>query len=158
MSTMDALQRLVDIEEIRQLKYRYQRSVDQHDWDALADCFTDDAVSSYSDGKYAFTGRDAIVGFLRSAMDREALLTSHHVHHPEIALTSDTTATGIWALHDTVIDQDHDALYEGAAYYHDEYVKQDDQWRISRTGYERVWEHYHQRHSASGWEFSSPDA
>ncbi len=89
---------------------------------------------------------------------REALLSSHQVHHPEIALTSDTTATGIWALHDMVIDTEHDTLYEGAAYYHDEYVKQDGQWRISRTGYERVSEHYHQQHSASGWQLQAPDA
>ncbi len=158
MCAMDALQQLLDIEEIRQLKYRYQRSVDQHDWDGVAGCFSDDSVCSYSDGKYAFTGPDAIVAFLRSAMDREALLSSHQVHHPEIALTSNTTATGIWALHDMVIDTEHDTLYEGAAYYHDEYVKQDGHWRISRTGYERVWEHYHQEHSASGWQLHAPDA
>ena len=64
-------------EEIRQLKYRYQRGVDQHDWVVLAGCFADDAVCSYSDGKYAFTGPDAIVAFLRSAMDSETLLSSH---------------------------------------------------------------------------------
>lgn len=154
---MDALQQLVAIEAIKQLKYRYQRTVDQHDWDGLTACFADDAVCAYADGAYTFTGSDAIVGFLRSMMDRESLLSSHHVHHPEIALTSDTTATGVWALHDMVIDPDHDTYYEGAAYYHDEYVKQDGQWRIARTGYERVWEHSHPRHSASGWQLGMPE-
>ena len=154
---MDALQQLLEIEAIRQLKYRYQRSVDQHDWDGLADCFADNAVCAYADGAYTFTGPDAIIGFLRSVMDRESLLSSHHVHHPEIALTSDSTATGVWALHDTVIDQDQDTYYEGAAYYHDEYVKQDGQWKIAETSYRRVWEHYQQQHSASGWQFGTPD-
>ena len=64
---------------------------------------------------YTFTGPDAVVGLLRSAMDRESLLSSHHVHHTEIALTSETTATGVWALYGTVIDLGQDTYYEGAA-------------------------------------------
>ena len=48
-------------------------------------------------------------------MDRESLLSSHHVHHTEIALTSETTATGVWALYGTVIDLGQDTYYEGAA-------------------------------------------
>lgn len=147
---MDDLQQLLDIEAIKQLKYRYQRTADLHDWDALADCFAIDAVCAYNGGEYTFEGRDSIIGFLRSVMDRDGLVSSHHVHHPEITLTSDTTAVGMWALHDTVIDLDKDFHYEGAAYYQDDYVKRDGQWRIARTGYQRVWEHYLQPRSTSG--------
>jgi len=152
---MDAVQLLLEIESIKQLKYRYQRSVDMHDWDGLADCFVPDAVCAYGDGEFTFTGRESIISFLRSVMDRNGMLSSHQVHHPEIAVTSDTTATGVWALHDSVIDLDNDSYYVGAAYYHDEYVKQDGQWRIAHTGYERIWEQYQTR-STSGWKLGMP--
>lgn len=40
-----------------------------------------------SAGKYAFEGRDRIVGFFRLAMGRPSFLSSHRVHEPEIART-----------------------------------------------------------------------
>jgi hypothetical protein len=152
---MDSLQQMLEIEAIKQLKYRYQRGVDLHDWDGLADCFSVDASCAYADGKYTFTGRDSIIGFLRSAMDRDGVMSSHQVHHPEITLTSDTTASGIWALHDNVIDLDNDRYLQGAAYYHDEYVKQDGQWKIAHTGYQRLWEQSQSR-STAGWQLGMP--
>ena len=48
---------LVEIERITQLKHRYQRCLDLKRWDEIAECFTADAVASYSAGKYAFEGR-----------------------------------------------------------------------------------------------------
>ena len=154
---MDAVRELLEIEAIRQLKYRYQRTADLHDWDGLGACFAEDAVCTYGDGEYTFEGRDQIIAFLRSLMDRNGFVSSHHVHHPEITLTSDTTATGIWALADQVIDLDKDFVYQGAAYYHDEYVKHDGSWTISHTGYQRVWEHHRQPYSASAWKPGMPD-
>jgi SnoaL-like domain len=154
---MDPVQQLIEIEAIKQLKYRYQRCADLHDWSGLAECFADDAVCAYGDGAYTFEGRDQIIGFLRSLMDRDGLKSSHHVHHPEITLTSETTAAGVWALHDVAIDLDKDFLYEGAAYYHDRYVKVDGHWRIAHTGYKRVWEQYQQPRSSAGWKLGMPE-
>ena len=51
------------------------------------------------------------------------------MHSPEIELTSETTATGIWAMGDTVESPDGWALY-GAGHYHETYAKQDGRWRI----------------------------
>src|SRR5262249_22591183 len=47
---------LVQIEAIKQLKYRYLRCLDQKLWDEMADVFTADCVAAYSGGKYAFEG------------------------------------------------------------------------------------------------------
>src|SRR5262249_40131626 len=66
--------------------------------------------------------------------------SSHRVHHPEIDLTTPTTATGIWALDDVVVDASRDFALRGAAFYADEYVKQDGSWRIARTAYKRTFE------------------
>ena len=65
---MDAVQQLLDIEAIKQLKARYQRAVDTKDWDLMGSVLAADAHSVYSDGKYAFDGRDAIVKFLRDGL------------------------------------------------------------------------------------------
>ena len=88
----------------------------------------------------AFDGRDKIMEFLTGALGRSSMLTAHHGHHPEIELTSETTATGVWALWDTVIDTQHGITIRGAAFYRDEYVKVDGAWKFRSTGYERTYE------------------
>jgi len=131
---------LAEIEAIKRLKYRYMRCLDQKAWAELAECFTEDATTSYGGGKYAFSGRDAILRFLVEAMDRPSFLSSHRVHHPEIELASPTTARGTWALEDFVLDPERRVIIQGAAFYRDEYVKDGERWRIRSTGYERTFE------------------
>jgi len=150
---------LVEIELIKRLKYRYVRCLDQKLWDEMATCFTADATCSYSGGKYAFAGRDAILDFLRKSMGAPSFHSSHRVHHPEIERTSPTTATAIWALEDVVIETRAQITIRGAAFYRDEYVKQDGAWKIRSTGYQRTFEemesrkdHPSLRLTASAWE------
>jgi uncharacterized protein (TIGR02246 family) len=131
---------LVEIEAIKRLKHGYVRALDLKQWDQLETLFLPDATASYSDGKYAFEGRDAIMEFLRNAMGSSNMLTSHKVHQPEIDLTGPDTATGVWALDDVVIVLEHNVTIRGAAFYRDEYAKVDGAWRIKHTGYERVFE------------------
>jgi len=131
---------LQELEAIKRLKYKYLRCLDQKRWSELAECFTEDATSAYSGGKYSFEGRDAIIGFLESAMGADSFLSSHTVHHPEIELTSDTTATGVWALRDVVIETKANIVIRGAAFYEDRYVKVDGAWKIKSTGYARIYE------------------
>jgi uncharacterized protein (TIGR02246 family) len=142
--TRDAVIELTELEAIKRLKYRYLRCLDQKRWQELATCFTEDATSAYGDGKYAFEGRAAIMAFLEEAMP-ETMLTSHRVHQPEIELTSATTATGVWALDDVVIETRGKFTIRGAAFYHDEYVKVDGQWKIRATGYQRIYEEMESR-------------
>jgi hypothetical protein len=73
-------------------------------------------------------------------MGSTKMLTSHKVHHPEIELTGPDTATGVWALDDVVLLTDLGVTVRGAAYYTDEYVKLDEEWRLRHTGYKRVYE------------------
>jgi hypothetical protein len=131
---------LEELEAIKRLKYKYLRCLDLKRWAELAECFTEDATSAYSGGKYSFEGRDAIMDFLEKAMGAPSFLSSHTVHHPEIELTSASTATGIWALHDIVIETNAGIVIQGAAFYHDEYLKVDGEWKIRSTGYERTYE------------------
>ena len=136
---------LVEIELIKQLKYHYMRCIDQKLWDEVGDLFTEDATAAYSGGKYAFDGRAAIVEFLSKSMGAETFHSSHRVHHPEITLTGPDTATGVWALEDTVVETKWDIIIRGAAFYTDRYVKRDGRWWIAETGYKRSFEEMHSR-------------
>lgn len=147
---MDFVQQLREIEAIKQLKYRYMRAIDEKLWDQMEACFVPEASCAYSGGKYAFEGRDAILKFLTESMDRPTFLSSHRVHHPEIELTSDTTATGTWALDDYVIDDQHGLTIHGAAFYRDRYVKVGGEWKIRHTGYTRTFEQMQSRKD-QGW-------
>lgn len=131
---------LVEIRAIETLKYRYVRLIDVKEWDELEKLFVPDATATYSDGKYAFEGRDAIMGFLRDAMASTNMLTSHKVHQPEITLLEDDRATATWALDDVVVHLDYNVTIRGAAFYQDSYVKVDGEWKIKHTGYERIYE------------------
>ena len=139
------MSQLEEIESIKQLKYRYFRCLDRKRWAELADCFAPDATSSYDDGKYSFQGRDQIIGFLEGALGRPSMITMHHGHHPEIELTSPTTATGTWYLEDQVIDAERNTMLRGAAFYHDAYVKRDGAWKLQSTGYVRTFEEVQDR-------------
>jgi hypothetical protein len=147
---MDFVEEMREIEAIKQLKYRYMRGIDEKLWDQIEQCFTPDATCAYSGGKYTFEGREAIMKFLVGSMDRGSFLSSHRVHHPEIQLTSPTTATGTWALEDYVIDTQNGISLHGAAFYGDEYVKTGADWKIKHTGYERTFEQVRPR-AEEGW-------
>ena len=131
------MRRLEELEAIKRLKYKYIRCVDSKLWDELAECFTQDATTSYEGGRYKLAGLDAIMGFFRKYNVPE-LITMHHVHHPEIEMTGAEAARATWALEDYVINLKADWSLRGAAFYHDEYVRVDGQWKIKHTGFKRI--------------------
>jgi SnoaL-like domain len=147
---------LVEIELIRQLKYRYVRFIDTKRWDDLAGLFLPDATASYGGGARVCEGRDAIMAFLVDSMADEQMLTSHKVHQPEITLTGSDTAEGVWALDDVVVLGTLGTTVRGASFYDDRYAKADGDWRIAHTGYRRIYEEIEPRRddlrlTASWW-------
>lgn len=146
---------LQEIEAIKRLKYRYCRCLDEKRWDEMAQCLTDEATAAYSDGQYSFTGRAAIMQFLRDALDGRHMITSHRVHQPEIDLTGPDTATGIWALDDVVIETKANIVIRGSAFYRDEYAKISGQWKIRHTGYQRIYEEMFSRGDTPSWQLTA---
>jgi ketosteroid isomerase-like protein len=142
---------LVDLEGIKQAKYRYLRCLDQKLWADMADVLTPDCVAAYSGGTYTYEGRDAIIEFLERSMGADTFHSAHRVHQPEIELTGPDTATAIWAMDDVVVMTDWNLTVRGAAFYTDEYRKGDDGvWRISHTGYKRTYEEVQARDKVEG--------
>jgi hypothetical protein len=126
-----------ELEAIRQLKARYCRFLDTKDVESWRTVFTSDVVVTL-DMAAATAGADPMTAPALEGVDNfvpmvmgglEKVATMHHCHTPEIALTSDTTATGIWAMEDLLIFGDGRELH-GAGHYHETYEKQDGTWRI----------------------------
>ncbi|MCA1727519.1 MAG: nuclear transport factor 2 family protein [Actinobacteria bacterium] len=136
---------LVEHEAIKRLKYRYARTLDQKDWEGVAGCFTEDATASYGGGKQRLEGREAIMRFLKSALETKTMISSHTVGQPEIELTGPDTATATWALQDLVIDTSRDFTVRGASFYSDAYAKVDGEWKLTHTSYKRVFEELSRR-------------
>lgn len=130
---------LVELERIKRLKYAYFRCLDQKRWTDMRDLFVEDATAAYSGGKYHYEGRDRIVEFMETNMNRDAFHTSHRVHHPEITISGDE-ATGTWAMEDVNVDSEFDFFLVGAGFYDDRYVRTADGWKIAHTGYKRTFE------------------
>jgi hypothetical protein len=146
---------LVDIELIKRLKYRYLRYLGQKLFDEMREVFTPDATARYSGGHYSYDGVEDIITFLKESMGSEGFLSSHRCHHPEIDIVGPDSATGVWALEDTVIIEDLGISLRGAAFYSDEYVRTADGWRISHTGYKRTFEEMHPRGSIEGLQLTA---
>lgn len=145
------LQQLEDLEAIRQLKYRYWRHLDRKEWDALAALFSADATVCYSSGKYEFAGVEAIIGFLRGALDGpQAPVTVHHGHHPEITLTGPHTATGTWALYNYMFNVAQNRALRIGAYYDDRYVRAGGTWKLQHIGYTSLFQEEWQRDAIPG--------
>jgi len=138
---VDAAETLLELEAIKRLKYRYWRTLDTKQWDDFATCFVPEATADYGP-KLVFTGREAIVDFMRTAMGPE-LISMHHGHHPEIDFVPNDPhrATGLWYLQDQVFVPQHDFALGGAAIYDDRYVKVDGTWLIEHTGYTRTFDY-----------------
>ncbi|MEH6582914.1 MAG: nuclear transport factor 2 family protein [Halioglobus sp.] len=132
---------LLEVEQIKKLKHRYFRHLDCKQFDAMLALFADDSSTSYDSGSHSFEGKPAIREFFDTSLSDPKILHQHQGHHPEIELTSENTATGIWYMDDTVHILEHNIKVRGNGIYWDEYVKVDGQWKIQHTGYERVWEY-----------------
>jgi len=125
-----------DVEAIKQLKARYFRTMDTKDWSAMRRLFTDDVVMDTTEsGGGVVMGADVFMAFLQQAL-AEAL-TVHHGHMPEITLTSPTTATGIWALHDEIEWPDGTRM-QGDGHYHETYELVAGEWRIASSTLTRL--------------------
>ena len=125
-----------DVEAIKQLKARYFRTMDTKDWAGMRQVFADDVVMDTTDsGGGVVTGADAFLEFLQQTL--ADAVTVHHGHMPEIELTSSTTATGIWALHDVIVWPDGTRL-QGDGHYHETYERVGGAWRITSSTLTRL--------------------
>ena len=128
------------IELIKQLKARYFRFLDTGDVAGLKTVFTDDGEIHYRSPSYDIQHKawPALENFFSSTFT-STKFGMHTVHHPEITTDGDT-AEGIWYLHDIFISLDDNIQVEGSAIYKDRYLKENGEWKIAYSSYDRLFE------------------
>jgi hypothetical protein len=110
--------------------------MDTKDWVGMREVFTDDVMIDTTEaGGGVVNGADEFMAFLQEAL--RDTVTVHHGHMPEIDVTSETRATGIWALNDIVIWPNGGRL-DGYGHYHESYEKVGDEWRIKSSKLTRL--------------------
>ena len=140
-------ERLVEIEQIKQLKARYFRLMDTKQWREWSQVFTEDAVLRWGPEEgHVFRTRDGIVQGVSHAL-REAT-TCHHRHMPEIEIEGEGRARGIWAMYDYVESPQY--VLHGFGHYREEYRKVDGAWRIHRLELTRLREDRRTKQSPGG--------
>lgn len=139
------LQALSDLEALRTLKARYCRYTDAKRWADVVALFTADAQLTFYDAAGALTNTIAARDIPELVGGRIGPAQSiHHVFADELELTSDTTATGVWALEDFMFrdpETDPTAPYRirhGFGRYLDTYRKVDSHWLIARFELHRI--------------------
>ena len=125
------LQRLSDIEAIKQLKAEYVRLADAQDWESWSRLFTDDC-QLHTDGGH-IQGRDKVVATISQSLANAS--TVHRLHTPEITLTGPDTASAAWPMSDYVRGTfgGKSMTINGHGYYHEDYVRTADGWRLKSS-------------------------
>ncbi len=142
---MDDLQRLVAVEEIKKLKYRYYQFLDNRDWQAFTTVWTPDAVLDVrgetrivntEDGIYR--GAETITAFARKAIGEGR--TIDHALMPEIEILSPNSARAVWVQEDRVYWPEGypNRSLHGHGYEHETYEKIDGKWLIKSSKLERL--------------------
>lgn len=138
---MDAITKLIAIEELRSLKARYVRYIDCKLWDELPDIFTKDLKVLTPDGAVHAEG-----GAVYAASLQESLVTAVSCHQcltSEIEVLDSVNARAIWAMHDVIAWADrHPRLgwksIAGWGHYHETYRHEDGRWLIATLTLTRV--------------------
>jgi len=133
---MLTVEKLLAIEEIKQVKAKYFYYMDMKEWDGWRrEVFAPDAAMVISRaGPEPRHGIEAILEIIIPLLD--GVKSIHHGHMPIIEITSPTTATGIWAMEDLLFLDGRPQFggltgrVHGYGHYHETYVKTDVGWRI----------------------------
>ncbi|MGP3791486.1 nuclear transport factor 2 family protein [Pseudomonas sp. B392_1p] len=139
---MNAVDRLVAIEDIKQLKARYFRMIDSKNWPGLEALFAADASFDISDDVpgCAITGVSEILRVIVPSL--ASAVSVHHGHCPEIEITCGTMANGVWAMEDVLrwaegSDSPIKSLH-GYGHYFETYRRINGQWRIQSLRLKRL--------------------
>jgi hypothetical protein len=139
------------IEEIKRLKSRYFHGIDEKDWKMLRATLTDDAILDFSGEVELHVGHHGVEvaddpadwvlaggdsGAEKIAAIVGAIVSVHQGHDPQITLTGEDEARGIWSMYDCL---DYgDEVFHGYGYYEEIYRHTDDGWRISNLKLTRL--------------------
>jgi ketosteroid isomerase-like protein len=141
---MDLIEKLAAIEEIKQVRYRYCFFLDERDWEAMSNLFTEDAVGDYGRIGTVY-GKEGIRKLFEETVSKLILFSAHYMQNPVIDVYGDT-ATGQWYISAPGTVEGDKAVYALVKAY-DTYRKVEGVWKIQSlkydwkffTSYEKGW-------------------
>jgi hypothetical protein len=132
-SLEERIQRLEDIEAIKQLKAKYLHSCDTKDIEGIRECFsTNDVMIDYG-AIGSFTNRESFLEVFQAMACNEHTIDMHHGQNPQIHWTDTEQASASWDLYFYQINTKTQNLTQLSGSYSDEYEKHNNQWKIVKT-------------------------
>lgn len=136
------VEELLEVEEIKRLRFMYSHCLDGGDLDGLVNLFSDDAVCEFGEN-YGGTWvgieeiRKNYAPFCSEAFKPFSLM--HAVTNPWIRIEGDDTASGRWYLLDLNLLPGRENPLQLFGIYDDVYRKVDGAWKIARTRIDFYW-------------------
>lgn len=124
------IQRLEDIEAIKQLKARYLHACDRKLVDQIRECFAEGEVVIDYGPVGRFTNREQLIEVFTAMAVNSSVIDAHHAQNAQIHWRSENSASGIWDLYFYQINPDSNAIMQICGFYRDDYEKQSGQWKI----------------------------
>ena len=137
MTTLEErIQRLEDIEAIKQLKARYLHACDRKDIDGIRACFAEGPVMIDYGAVGKFEDREQLIAVFQEMAANTGVIDAHHGQNPQISISSSDMASGIWDLYFYQVNPDTQSVTQLAGFYRDKYSKVAGQWVIKETLFE----------------------
>lgn len=127
---MELVDELAAIESIKKFRASVARFLDTKQWEEFGQCFATDAVLEAPEADLRWEGRETIVRGISAGM-RE-VRSVHHLHAPEIEITGPHSATGVWAMSDSLerVTPEGVTVINGYGHYNETYSRGSDGWKI----------------------------
>ena len=123
------VQRLKDIETIKQMTNNYGYFIDSGNWQGMVTLFTKDCY--YHSGFGEYKGSEGIIRFFRDELPPSFSFTAHMVHNPNVTVSGDK-AKGQWY---SEVAATHTASHKALwllARYDAECVRLGGEWKFQR--------------------------
>jgi hypothetical protein len=140
---MDDMERLIAIEQIKQVKAKYFWGLDHKDWDLWRrDVWAPDGRLEVPEVNEVYEPLDQVIQWVSNQVGDQ--VSVHHGHQPIIEFTTDTEAKVIWAMEDRLYRSKEHPLHDGSTtlhgfgHYHETYVRLEIGWRIRSSRLTRL--------------------
>jgi len=123
---VDAVERLVAVQAIRDLIVTYAMAFDDHDWERLSSLWTEDAA--FVVGEQSFDGRDSLMAFLSTCLPDD--YQGKHLNPQTLVQLGDDGQSAVVDTDVVWIPQNFQNTI--LARYHDTVVREGDRWLFQR--------------------------
>jgi hypothetical protein len=138
MAGMSDLERLIAIEDIKNLKAQRDYVLDTKDWATYEALHAPDHYS-HNEGEDRREGAKANTDWVAERL--ATTTTVHHSHTPNITFESATRARATWGMEDNLFWTENgvELWLQGFGFYHETYEKRDGRWLFTSRQLKRTY-------------------